>query len=206
MNNWYVGTFYTKNTEYENLFNKHLLPSLKKLNLDQKLITYKSKNYGSWHKNVAQKPRIIQNILLEMKSDDCLVFLDVDCEILKYPKLFDEIEEDFACHKLNWNEWYGHTTMPSRLEVLSGTLFIRNNIKTRYLCSEWYREASKLNKWEQQALQEVLSKHNLKIYDLPLEYCVPGLILPNGNKLNIEVEPMILHYQASRKLKKLIMG
>ena len=157
---------------------------------------------GNWYKNTAQKPKVIGNLLSTLPENDCLVFLDADCTIEKYPDLFDQIPEeyDLGCHWLSWKEWYGHDI--DFKELLSGTLFFRNNKKMRDLCADWYTLAKHSDTWEQKILGEILEfRNNIKTYDLPLEYIYintrPGDLQPL-----VKLDPVIRHYQMSRTLKR----
>jgi len=200
-NNWKLCTFYTKNTPYEEVYKKYFLASCKKLNLDTTAYPIQSKH--TWLKNTSLKPTVILNALNSENFD--VIFLDADAEILKYPELFDEIPQniDIAYHELSWKEWYGYDKETK--EILSGTLFIRNNQKMRNFCEEWKNEAEKSNEWEQKILQQLLRRNSLEInsYLLPIEYCYI-VSRPGGLKPLINCEPVILHHQVSRILRKKI--
>jgi len=191
--------FYTKNTIYEKIFNEYLKPCLKQFNIVYTVIEIPTQR--NWYKNTAQKPLIILEYLEEQKENDTVVYLDVDAKILKYPSLFDEINEtyDIGVHYLDWSTWYGYSNNKTK-ELLTGTMWFRNNQKIRELCKEWYKKAMKTNNWEQKVLQEIISNYNLKIYTLPIEYSYINT-LPNGNRPLIKCDPVIIHYQKSRDFK-----
>jgi hypothetical protein len=199
--NFIVGCFVTKFTNYEEVWETYLKPSLEKLEIPYEL--YYTKNTGNWLQNVAEKPKIILEML--NKGLDRIVFLDADAEIKFYPELFDNIpdEYDIAVHYLDRNKWYGQIGEP--FELLSGTLYLRNNDRVKSLVQEWYEKAIKKNQWEQRELGELLKERkDVKIYELPIEYCYIAT-LPNGHKPIVHVEnPIIVHYQVSRKLKRLL--
>lgn len=207
MNKWVLGSFYTLDSPYESVINQYLLPSLRKLTHGQREIRYvikPAKNYHNWTDNVAQKPLIISEILNEIDKDECLVMVDADATVMKYPELFDTIPEpvDVAAHLLSWRQWYGHET--EHYELLSGTMFFRNNQKVLNLCQDWYEQAVQTQEWEQTVLQRILVNHPINFYELPLSYCFiksrPGGLPPLVNE-----ERIILHHQVSRELRKGIL-
>ena len=204
MNKFYVGSFYTVGTPYQYIYQDYLLKSCKKFNLKNQVFSIPS--LGNWLLNVAEKPRVIGEMLdLLNEKDECLVFLDADSSIEQYPTLFEAIpnEYDIAYHTLNWNTWYGYKDNPAIMELLSGTLFLRNRKKVKELCSEWYKIAKNTNEWEQKILQKIIENYDLKVYPLPLDYCFidsrPGNKLPLISDKNV----VIRHFQMSRKLKKI---
>jgi len=202
MNKFCVGAFYTDATPYHYIWQDYLLKSCEKFRIKNHV--FAAPNYGSWHRNVAEKPRIIGEMLdLLTIDEECLVFLDADATIEQYPKLFEEIPSkyDIAYHTLNWNTWYGYDNKPATMELLSGTMFFRNRKKVKEMCFEWYEEAKKTNKWEQKVLAEIIGKYNLKTYPLPLEYCYP-ISRPKGKEPLVKLDPVILHHQKSREFKR----
>ena len=209
MNKFIIGTFYTKETPYEDVFNKFFLQSVMqsalKDNIEWKVVAVD--NQGSWIKNVAQKPKVILEILntmLEVGDTRALVFLDADSTIENFPILFNELSEnvDVALHYLDWQSWYRNGI--NRKELLTGTMFFRNNERVRDLVQEWYDQAIKTDLWEQQVLEKIIIRKNLTIYEIPVEYCYIKT-LPNGNKPHVICDnPVIVHHQVSRTLKRII--
>lgn len=210
-NKFTIGTFYTIDTPYEQVFKDYLLPSVMNLFYEYEVKWKVSaiENKGSWNKNVAQKPLVILKMLEEMNNiynnDKALVFLDADSSVDKYPRLFNEIpnDVDIALHYLDWATWYQNGI--NRKELLTGTMFFRNNQKVRDLVKEWYEQALKTDVWEQQVLERLLPKTDLVVYELPVEYCYIKS-MPNGSAPHVKCEPVISHNQVSRKLKRVING
>ena len=203
-NKWRIGTFFTVDTPYQQVYYDYLEKSCKKFNIQPWFMI--TENYHSWYRNVAEKPKAILNMLNENEKDVCLVFLDADATIEQHPTLFDEIPEeyDIAYHTLNWNEWYGYKAQRPVMELLTGTMFFRNNNKVKKLCQEWYEKAIETNTWEQKVLQKIIKNHNLKIYDLPLEYCYMKS-RPRNQEPLVKLDPIILHHQVSRELKRKLL-
>jgi hypothetical protein len=201
IDNWIVVGFATENTPYELELSTHLLPSLEKLNIPHYIEIVENK--GSWLKNVAEKPAVIYRAL-EKFPDKNIVVLDADSELLEYPKLFNEIPEeyDLALHILDWDTWYLNNSHIK--EVLSGTMWIRNNERMKTICKLWYDKTIQSYMWEQKILAEVLEQQKINIFDLPLEYCYINS-LPDGKEPHIKIEnPIIKHFQASRQHKRKI--
>ena len=194
-------SYYTLNTPYEEVAKRYLIPSLERFKLNY--VVEAIKNLGNWYKNTAYKAKFI---LEKLKLYNEVVYIDVDAEIREFPELFFNIPEEysFACHFLNWNDFYGYKHNPPVLELLTGTLFIRNNPNTRQLCEEWYEKSINSYIWEQKVLQQIINNYNIKIFKLPIEYCYIAT-KPDGNEPNIKVnKPVIVHYQKSREFKKFI--
>lgn len=202
INNILVVGFFTLGTPYQELANRLLIPSCKKFNLPYYIEAIE--NSGSWMKNVAQKPKVILNAMEKYPSMN-IISLDVDAEFLQFPQLFLEIPEeyDLSLHYLNWNEWYKNGSDVK--ELLSGTIFLRNNDKVKKLVNDWYDLALKFNIWEQKCLAEIIDNNKeVNIYPLPLSY-IYIKTMPDGKEPLVKIDkPIILHYQASRVAKKLI--
>jgi hypothetical protein len=180
---------------------KYLLASMSKLDKSVDVQVLTAKNYHHWGKNVAQKPKMILQLLNEGK--DNIVFVDADATIESYPQLFHDIpdEYDIAFHTLHWDTWYNRPK-DKTVELLSGTMFFRNRQIVKDLCVEWYAKAEDGNRWEQQILSSIISKYPLKIYPLPISYCYIKT-LPRGQEPYVKIElPVIVHHQVSRILKR----
>ena len=207
MNKWIIGSFYTKNSKYEAIYKKYLLPSLESMKENYpnlQWIVRATENTHNWHKNVAQKPLIIKEILRTLHLNECLVFLDADATIEQYPILFDKIPDycDIAFHVLDWKAWYG--SKQSTRELLTGTMFFRNNEKVLALCDKWYQKTIENYEWEQKALQKIINSSNIVYYELPVEYTFIKS-RPGGLEPLIKTDPVILHHQVSRDLKRSVL-
>ena len=201
MKEFIVSAFYTKDTPYKDILYSQLIPSLDKLNI--KYNVEEVENKGSWLKNVAMKPLVILNALEKYPSKN-IVCLDADCQVLEYPSLFNNIPEEFdiALHILDWDTWYKNNSHVK--EVLSGTIWLRNNEKMRNIVKLWYEKAIQYNSWEQKVLAEVLEQQKIKIFELPIEYCFLNT-LPDGSSPKVQCDKIVIkHFQASRKYKRLI--
>jgi hypothetical protein len=203
VNKLVFGAFFTENTPYEQVLNEYLVPSCLRFGIEPHIV--RTPNRGSWVKNVAEKPHAILHLLKEyVDNNSLLVFVDADATLEQYPIELEELSKDYdmGYHTLDWNSWYGYNNKLSIQELLTGTMILRNTVRVRQLCTEWYEKAKETNMWEQRVLQELIKKYkDIAIYDLPIEYCYMAS-LPDGRKPLIKCEPVIKHYQKSRELKR----
>lgn len=160
---------------------KLLLESCDDHNVPCKIYGYDSR--GSWQANTSFKPVFLQWVIDQHDCD--IVYLDADARIRKYPRLFDVFTADIGVHYKD-----GH-------ELLSGTIYLKNNDTVRSILNEWVSEQrSNPNTWDQKILQRVLEKYNVQ--ELPASYCqIFDSMAHNG-------EPVIEHLQASRRLKETV--
>lgn len=207
MNKYSIVSYYTIGTSYEKVYHKYLRNSEQKYSnegIDFKIFT--TVDNGDWFKNTAEKPNIILRFFEQNPDRDC-VFLDIDATIEKVPELFDNIPDcfDIAYHVLSWNDWYGYNSFPDKRELLTGTMYLRNNDKVKRLCKEWYEKATTSHIWEQKVLQDIILHSDVMVYPLPLEYCYM-VSRPGNREPLVKLEPVILHHQVSRKLKRNLNG
>lgn len=206
INKFRIVAFYTKDTPYEQVIKQYLEKSLQRFPELQHTI-YAMPAKGNWRANVAQKPQVVR-MALETYSKENIVIIDADATIETYPELFDRIppEFDFAALMLDWNEWYGYKNKTPNKELLSGTMFFRNNPISHKIVRAWEIEAQQHGIVEQRILQGVLKKMrgSYRMYDLPLAYCYIKT-LPDGSEPKIKLNnPVIVHYQVSRQLKRVV--
>ena len=202
MSDFTIISYYTKNTPYEEVYYNYLLPSLEKFKL--RFYVKEITSLGSWYKNTAYKAKFILESLEKLNTN--VVYVDVDAKILKYPKLFKEIPEeyDLALHHLSWRLFYGYKNSKEE-ELLTGTIFARPNNKVKEICQLWYEEAIKTNEWEQKVLARILEKRqDVKIFELPVEYCMPYSRPRNQPLLIDDFDAVIKHFQKSREYKRII--
>lgn len=179
-----IVSFYTLNTPYANEIN-HLLDSLDKLGLRYHIQGVPSR--GSWEKNCQFKADFILEALENIDTD--IVWIDADAVLMAYPALFENMECDIAFHLLQ-----------HRSELLSGTLFIKNNEKMRSVVKKWIMLNASNSRWDQKNLQQIVeSEEGLNTEVLPASYCK---IFDNKHQQN--AEQVIVHYQASRKYRRAI--
>jgi len=181
-----IVSAYTSNTPYEQEV-KRLEKNIIKFNLPYKLHPYKST--GDWSKNTHIKAQAILTSLLQQDKD--VVWIDADASLVKNPVFFDDLDCDMSCHFLN-SRWDPH-------ELISGTLFFKNNDKAKKIVGDWINLNSTNKEWDQKNLQKIVgADKELKIIPLPQEYIkIDGL----GKQQPNMKDPFIVHHQASRKLR-----
>ena len=160
-------------------------------------------NQRDWYSNTAYKSKYIIDKLNQLNSD--VVWIDADATVEREPKLFYDIPEeyDIALHYLSWNLWYGYQDKRDVKELLTGTMYFRNRQIVKDLCNEWHNEAVRTKEWEQKVLARIIKKYDIKIFELPLEYIYINT-LPGGQEPKVKLNPVIIHYQASREWKRKI--
>ena len=114
-----------------------------------------------------------------------IVWLDADSIVEKEPTLFKEIDKNFGVHYIDG-------------QFASGTLFFKNNNISRNILKDWISENSKNeNAWDQVTLSKIINdKYKNEEYILPKEYC--SIFDRKGYQ---DIDKVISHWQASRKLK-----
>jgi hypothetical protein len=134
--------------------------------------------------------------MLDKFPDYSIVYVDVDAEFCKYPELFDQLharsDVNIAVHLLDHMK-RGRTN--AGFEMLSGTIFFKNNLTTRDIVDEWKNGCAQGGKlWDQSALAKVLE--DKPYYVLPEEYC------KIFDYMGDVKDPVIQHYQASRQVSQ----
>lgn len=181
---------YTKDTPYEEIAYKYIIPSFKKFNLNYEVVV--TKHRGSWRSNANIKSELIYQFL---QVHDILVWTDCDSEFLAFPKLFWDIDKPVAVHELDWNTHYNNGK--NKKEILGGTVYLTK--ESLPLAKYWMENAPKFPR-EPHALEHYIRSHNIDFYNLPPEYCA---IVNKENKIpSYYKDVVILHWQASRQTRK----
>ena len=192
MSPFLVIAYYTLGNQYETL-SENLTKSCNDLKIP--LFLKPIQNLGSWEKNTHHKANFIYECLCSYNRN--LVYVDVDAVFRKYPDLFDSIECDIAYRTENF-KWRSN-------EALSGTIFLRNNDKVKGLVKNWISINESVpairrlpTTWEQANMQKAVeSDVSLNYYNLPPEYTY---IFDHTKRMYPHIEPVIEHFQASRKI------
>jgi hypothetical protein len=189
-----VISYYTWNTGYEEE-SKNLEQSLKDLNMDYHIEPIDS--LGSWQKNCHYKPVFIKKMILA----HCLpvLFVDADAIFHRYPDLFDDGSQLADC----MFHLYKHNIDYPKGQVASGTLYFRYSVEALEILSDWEKMCLRNpGMLDQLALQKVIFSgtyiENTDYKFLPAEYCKIHDFPPEC------ANPVIEHFQVSRKYKRLI--
>lgn len=196
-----IISYYTKNTAYEEIMTTRLLPTLRKWKLLYDIKAIEDK--GNWQKNTHYKAEFIKKMLIKHKQP--VVFLDCDATIERIPALFYKkflSEYDLCFHELDWFKFWRGVDGGRKFEALSGTLWLNYNETVLTFLEEWIEENRISTNWEQRNMQNILKKwkRKLKVYPLPIRYI--AIIKQNGKVPDYIKDPVIIHWQASRKHKK----
>jgi len=184
-----VVSFYTKGTAYE-AEARRMVRSVHLHGLEHDV--REVPNQGSWLANTAHKPQYLRT-MLDIHAGRDILWIDADGEMRHYPVLFDDFTADIGVCYVDWPQ-YGRNRGP---ELLSGTIYLKNNRRVRDLVDEWARRIERKPQWDQRVLQEIIpERQGLKVIDLPDTYTQIFDTMKNAG------EPVILHHQASRRLKK----
>lgn len=178
-----VVGFYTLDTPYEEEI-KGLEQSCQRLGIPIHTQGYACRK--QWEHNAGIKPEFLLSVLAN-ETKNRLVYVDADARIKQEPRLFNELDCDLAVHFRRGSE------------LLSGTIFFKNNAKVRSLFEAWLMEQKRCpDEWDQRVLQRVIKNWDGVIGELPATYCQIFDSMKHAGM------PVIEHLQASRRFKKLI--
>ncbi|MBS0605204.1 MAG: hypothetical protein JSS60_09260 [Verrucomicrobia bacterium] len=195
-----VVSYYTKDTFYQ-LEVQNLIASCEKWGLEHHVEPIPS--FGSWERNCSYKPFFLMEKIQQFRRP--VFWVDADAVFVKRPEKLDVFEMDFAV-RINaaWEDSH-----PSK--VMSGSVFVNATQGGAKVLKLWGQECidsfsnpeRKEEVWDQLALRDVIRRgvQDAKIGALPLEYLT---IVDNAGDGKEAREVVIGHYQASRRLKKLI--
>ena len=139
---------------------------------------------GSWTLNTSYKPTFLLSCLERFNCD--IVYVDVDARFNNFPELFNKLTTDIAYYKGKVWE-YGDE------EILSGTVFLRNNKIVHKFVFNWRNACNNKSwEWDQRLVAESVPEECTVDY-LPIEYCaIFDSPMVNGKDI------VIRHLQHSR--------
>ena len=185
-----IGTGYEKEVE-------NLIASLDKwkLRYDIEAIESLGQENGiqAWRRNSNYCSVLVQKMLRRYPNCDILR-VDADAVFMQYPDIFirDDFNADIAAHVHDFR-WH-------RQELLGGTIFFRNTPTVQWLVGYWALLCMVERPRERNGdlLQEIIDskKFNLTFAELPDTYCQIFDIMKNVK------DPVITHFQASRRYKR----
>lgn len=186
---------YTKDTKYEDEI-KRLEKSLIKFGLEYYFEGIE--NTGDWRKNCHQKVRFVQRCLDKFDCD--IIQMDSDCEVLKFPELFEQLQEyDIGAHvtpseDFHLKKWHTATDLHN-----VSVLYLKNNTKVKKLVEAWVKRDATLEDHIDdisfsKALKEFKKFEEIKEIKFPDRYV-------HIYDRPLKEEPVIELYQASRRLR-----
>jgi hypothetical protein len=176
-----VVAYYTKNTPYEDEV-KQLQTSCYKTGMNMDIVGIDS--LGGWQKNTQAKGEFILGMIKKYWGRSIL-YTDADSTIRRFPEMFLNFPSDIGVH------------LHKGKELLSGTIYLRCNDTTLQLVTEWINTMQKSpDVWDQRCLDRIIPHYSSHVTYLPAEYCCIFDAHPEIQ------DPYIVHYQASRRLKR----
>ncbi len=153
-------------------------------------------NFGTWEKNCCFKPKYILKKLIDLKRP--ILWLDADALIVQKPTLFEALDADIALRIVN------ELPKDHQSKMISGTVFVNNTPEALKVLQEWDLETETLFKqdphlWDQVSLRNVLQRSTAEVYALDSRYYQVYNKVEDEKTLH---EAIIIHFQASRTLKK----
>jgi len=178
--NFVVVSYYTISTIYEREI-RRLLSSVQLFGLPYCIKSYSS--FANWYEGIQFKPVFLLKMLDKFPKTN-LVYVDADSKFLRFPTLFSQLMDEKDVN-------IGIHQQDSSKELLTNTLFLKNNKIVRDILTRWVDSCSRCGSvWDTVSLKRALGK--VSYYPLPEEYCV---LDKNESKVN---EPVICHYQISQ--------
>lgn len=197
MNPYMVVSYYTKDTGYKSEALK-LAVSLERFKVPWHI--EEIENRGTWQKNTLYKAQFIRRMMEKFKGKS-IIFIDADAELKRNPALFEKLKCDVGYSIRDYRRFPSRSRKKGK-EILSGTLYIANNERTRKFVDAWIEENKRNSRrWEQLNLAKILQLSNgkLSIKVMDARYCC---IFDWMRSLK---DPVVVHYQASRRLRFKVM-
>ena len=193
-----IISFYTKKTPYEREIER-LIASCNHFELSHSIEGIES--LGSWELNCACKPFFILKKLDELQKP--ILWVDADRVFVEKPTWQKAFDAELAV-RINEELEEEH---PSK--VISSTIFVRPSEKGKFLIKDWIKHCAltlldkerKEEFWDQIALRDVLLKNRDSVKSMPVEY---SKIFDHPGDCQRVHKPVIEHFQASRRFKKLV--
>ena len=191
-----IISFYTLNTPYQSEA-ENLAESCRKWNLNHLIKAIPS--FGSWELNCAFKPFFILGELLERKEP--LLWVDCDGVFEREPGWIQPFEADLSVRR------HPELSDDHPSKVISSTVYANNTPGAEQLIRSWAVHAKQMllddereeEFWDQMALNRAIRNHSdVAVRDLPLAY---AKIFDHPEDHISEPNPIIVHYQASRRFK-----
>ncbi len=191
MDNFLILAYHTTDKLYSDYADR-LKRSLELFNLPYHIFPISSK--GNWNNNTSYKPSFLYDMLIHYKGKH-IVYVDADAEFKQAPSLFYGLENTCKTIGVHYLNHKLHKGINRPVELLSGTIYFNNNEETLDIVKKWKEICIKNpSLWDQKALYQVIGNG---AYNLPEEYCYIF-----DYKYNRKIEPVIVHYQASRKARR----
>lgn len=190
-----IISFYTKETPYQ-IEVQNLIASCQKFGLEYEICSIDSQ--GSWELNCSYKPFFILEQLEKLRKP--LLWVDADGVFTKMPFWQEAFESDLSVRIEPVPDHH-----PSK--VISSTVFVRpegSDLIRKWIqhCRDMLLDTKRKQEfWDQIALRDVVLQAKDRVAPLPLSYA--KIFDHPKDQMQID-EPVIEHYQASRRFKAII--
>lgn len=192
-----ICAYYTTNG-YERIV-KGLNDSLRSQGLSKQSIIKPVDPFPSWNDAVVYKPEFILSIMKEHPETDGILYVDADAKFVRSPdfSVFDGVEVAFMRFKRSVH-------VPE--EFLTGTMYFANTPAVQEFVEKWAYFTPRYKRTdcpEQSSLKDAVECFpDLAYLNLPPEWV---WIWDTFNEIfGMDHAPIVKHYQASRKMKRLI--
>lgn len=153
---------------------------------------------GSWAANTSAKPTFIRRMMYAHNGP--VLYLDADAVVQRPPKVVQDLRPEMWDIAVHYRE-RDHRPYGSRLELLSGTIWLGNTPACKRLVELWEAVCqTDPGTWDQRHLERIIRETpDLRVFRLPPEYC---FIFDSMCKQHPDAVPVIEHFQASRRYKE----
>jgi hypothetical protein len=156
----------------------------------------KMEDTGRWVTNCAKKARFVWE-MMDKYPKSKIIWVDADAVVHGRPVLIEQALEDwdFAVTKYSW-------TKLDRYEILSGTVGVAPTVGARKVVDRWIEECEmNTSRWDQKSLRAAVERStDARIFFMPISYC----FISDTHRWEFpHVEPVIEHFQESRRTRRL---
>ena len=178
--------FYTKNSPYEREA-AAMKASAHAIGIEE-VHLYEVESRGTWERNCQQKAEVLLQACEDIGKP--FLYIDADAQFNSLPAIgSDWIDYDMGIHYFKGSE------------LLTGTMYINPTERTKKVLVDWI-DACKysVGRWDQRVLADVLQEDSItKVLSLAPEYT---WIFDLSKRYYGNLQPIIIHYQASRRYKR----
>lgn len=154
---------------------------------------------GSWAANTSFKPTFIRRMLYSHQGP--VLYLDVDAVVQREPRALLDLSPSTFDIAVHYRKRESRSPLVPRVELLSGTVWFGNTTACKAMVERWEAACkAQPDVWDQRHLQNVVAETpDLRVMNLPPEYCC---IFDSMREQHPGIEPVIEHFQASRRFKQ----
>lgn len=174
---------------------KRLQTSAARFGLETDFVPLAEKREGSWLRTIYWRPEFLLEQLQKHKRD--LVWVDADAEVMQYPSIFDNFEAHVGVYRNPKAFWD-----PKTDEYLGGTIYLKYDSVTISFLEAWIKLNADFPNEElsqivlKKAIEKFLGRKRFVLKELPATYCQIFDLMDKAG------EPVIQHYQASRRVRE----